>query len=186
MAITIVATPGAANANSFATEAEFIAYAATRLNVPAGTTVSGSTCTENEKAALIEATRELNRLEFAGTRINTTQALAAPRAYWPMPDAPQSPPPFSSITVYLPEDEIPALLVQATCELALEFLKAGTTDIASAGADDNLKRKKIGAIEKEWFDKRDQARGLARFPRVKELVQKLLSPNAGVLALDRV
>ena len=63
MAITIIAIPGASNSNSFCNELEFIAYAATRLNVPAGTTVSGSTCSETEKAALIEAQRRIAALE---------------------------------------------------------------------------------------------------------------------------
>lgn len=188
MPITIEATPGHAAANSFATEAQFIAYAATRLNVPAGTTVSGATIQENEKKALIEATRELTVLEYDGSRVTTTQALSAPRRWWINPDAPsvEIAEEMTQTEAYFDEDEIPQRLVDATCELALEFLKAGTTDIASAGADDNLKRKKIGPIEKEWFDRNDQDRGLARFPRVASFIQPLLSTGAGVTTLDRV
>ena len=63
MPLTIVATAGSPTANSYADEAQFVAYAATKLFVPTGTTVSGATCTEREKAAQ-EATLAQQKFEF--------------------------------------------------------------------------------------------------------------------------
>lgn len=88
MAITIVATPGLATANSFANEAEFIAYAATLAVVPTSTTVSGSTCTEAEKKALVMAFRVFNNFAWKAGRTSSTQAGAWPQLYAENPDAP--------------------------------------------------------------------------------------------------
>ena len=88
MTISIDATSSSATANSYATEVEFIAYAATRLNVVSGTTVSGSTCSEDEKKALIEAQREITYLPWQAQRTLDTQSLAWPQRYCLDPDAP--------------------------------------------------------------------------------------------------
>lgn len=175
MAITIVATAGASNANSFITEAEFIAYMATRLNVPTGTTVTGSDATETEKTAMIEATRELNHLAYRGTRVNATQALSWPRQYAMDVDAPMpvdvAP---AGWPVYFDEDEIPTRLKNATAELAMEFIKAGTTDLAALDTQLEVKREKIDVLETEFVDPHTRARGLARFPRVMTFISGLL------------
>ena len=63
MTISIDATAGGASANSYVTEAEQILYMATRLNASAWTTVEGTSCTDTEKQAMVEATRALQSLE---------------------------------------------------------------------------------------------------------------------------
>src|SRR3990167_4272024 len=88
MAITINAVPGSATANSYATEVEFIAYAATLAVVPSSTTVSGSTCTETEKKAMGMAFRVFNNLGWQAQRTTSTQSGSWPQRYCLNPDAP--------------------------------------------------------------------------------------------------
>jgi hypothetical protein len=182
---TIVATPGAANANSFATEVEFIAYASARLNVPTGTTVSGSACTETEKKALVEATRELTLLMYAGIRPSSTQALSWPRGYAPNPDLDQLEPGGSLTDVYFADDVIPQRVKDATVELALAFIKAGTSDIAGPDTTVGVIEKTVGPLTTRWSESRPRPHGLARYPRVAALITPLLSTSAGVAELAR-
>lgn len=169
---TIVATAGAANANSFVTEAEAIAYAADRLNLPSGwTSVAGSTCTENEKKALIAATQDLDRLVYAGCRTTSTQRLAWPRAYALDPDTSvdHQVDDYTGQPFY-DDDEIPTRIKDATIELALEHLRA---DITVADSAFGVVREKVDVLETEWTPGM-RLSGLARFPRVAQLVAPLL------------
>lgn len=181
MAITITATAGAANANSFVTEVEFIAYLATRLNPYTGATTSGATCTESEKAALIEATRELDRLPYLGKRVSSLQALAWPRAFALDPDAPADPESVSDLDdlVYFGEAVIPVRVKEAQYEIALQFLKAGTTDLAAVDAEQNLTSKTVGPLSKTW-SAAGKPVGLARFPRAVRSLAPLLDSGAGL------
>lgn len=180
VAITIIATPGDANTNSFATEAQAIARAATRLNLVGWVTVTGTTCAENEKAALIEAQRELNVLRYQGFRVTTTQALAFPRFEVPNPEIAYA----SSIGFYDPT-VIPQILVDANIELAFEFLKAGKTDIAAIDDGIGIIRNTVGPLTTEWAAPSQRAQGLARFPRVLNLIAPLLLVGAGQVRLTR-
>ena len=178
MAITIVATVGSATANSFITEVEYIAFLTTRLNVPSGSTVDPATsCSEDEKKAMIEATRELTLLPWAGSRSDSTQFLSLPREYLQDPDIPWAVVEAAD-DYYYDNDEVPVRVKEAQCELAMEFTKAGTTDIAVGDADQNVRRKKVDVLETEYWDKSQQADGLWLYPRVMELVWPLLDHDA--------
>lgn len=181
MPITITATPGSVAANSFASEEEAIAYAAMRLNLSGWSTVEGEACSENEKKALIEATRELDHFAYPGFRVTSVQALSWPRAGVINADAPIAEPlgPLSGFPEYA-SDEIPRRLREATIELAFEFLKAGATDLATADTSQGVIRKKVDVLETEWSPG-SRPTGLARFPRVVALLRPLL---AGVGTLD--
>jgi hypothetical protein len=183
--IAIVATAGSATANSYADEAAFIAYAATRLNVVSGTTVSGSTCSENEKKALIEATRDLTKLLWEGSRADTTQILSWPRKYAIDPDKPTSTLLGDIALLYFDSTIVPQRIKDATCELALEYLKAGTTDIAAQDSKQNVIQKTIGPISTTYSDPWQRAQGLARFPRVVAYIAPLLD-STGTGGLDMV
>jgi hypothetical protein len=193
VSITINATPGDASANSLATELQFIAYLATRLNVPTGSTVEGTTCSENERKALIEATRELAQPAYVGDRVNTTQALPWPRAWAPNPDAPTTffdlatqIPANGSVVVYFADDVIPQRMIDATCELAVQFLKAGTTDIAALDATTNVASKTTGPLSTSYVDPTLRAKGLGRFPRVMQFIGPLLDASrSGGLTMVR-
>lgn len=180
MSISIIATPGDPNANAFATETQAIARAATRLNLSGWITVTGTACTETEKAALIEAQRELNVLRYKGYRVTTQQALAFPRFEVPNPEIAYA----TSIGFYDPT-VIPQILIDANIELAFEFLKAGATDIAAIDAGIGIIRETIGPLSTEWAAPSQRAQSLARFPRVLNLIAPLLLVGAGQIRLTR-
>jgi hypothetical protein len=184
VAITIVATVGSASANSYVTEAEFIARAATRLNVPSGTTVTGSTCTETEKAALIEALRELEVLPWIAGRTDGTQALAWPRLYAENPDAPSLFGSVSATDFWYDDDAIPQRVKDAQIELAFEFIRAGTTDLAAADPNAGVIEKTVDVLTTRW-QPHQRPTGLGRFPRIQALLGPLLRTGAGALEIVR-
>lgn len=168
MAITIVATAGSASANSFVTEAEAIAYVATRLNASAWTTVTGATCTETEKAALIESTRELSAMGWKGQRTDSTQILSWPRQWVENPDSPNGAWDFYAST------DIPQRVKDATCELALQFVKAGTTDLAAVDPNAGVIEKTVDVLTTRWDGYRKPTSLLGRFPSVARSIRPLL------------
>ena len=172
MPITIVETVGSGSANSFVSVAEADAYLGARLNS------SAWTGTEPKKIALIEATRELTRLVYQGYRTDDVQALAFPRTYCPNPDIPSITALTDTADVYFADDEIPTRIKEAQIELALEFLKAGTTDLAALDGTIGIVREKVGPLETEFAQPYQRAQGLARFPRVLDLIAPLLDSTA--------
>lgn len=164
MAITIVETAGASTANSFVSVVEADAYIEARLNS------SLWTGTEPKKQALVEATRELSVMNWAGNTVTTTQALAWPRQWVCNPDSPNSD--------YYASTVIPQRVKDACCELALQFLKAGTTDIAMPDPNAEVKVKTIDVLTTEYFDSYQRPKGLSRFPRVMTLIRPLLASAA--------
>lgn len=177
MSLAITADAGNATANSFVTEANAIAFAATRLNLSGWVTVSGSACTELEKQALVEATRYLSALGFQGTRASDTQALAWPRIGAPNPDA--------SFCAEFDVTVIPQRVQDATCELAIAFLAAGTSDLAALDPKDGVILKTIDVITTQWANPTQRAQGLDRYPRVTRLIKPLLSMASGQVRLVR-
>lgn len=176
MAITITATAGSASANSFVTELEQIAYMAARLNASTWTTVSGSTCTETEKAAMVEATRELSNRRWQGMRVDDTQALSWPRDTVVNPD--------SATLNYYSTTAIPQRIKDACCELAFQFLKLGTTDLAAEDALVGVIETHVDVIGKT-LDPHLKTTGLARFPRVWSLIAPLLASSGITTAVVR-
>lgn len=176
MAITIVATAGATNANSFVTAAEMTSYCDARLNAGAWS------ATDAQLPALVEATRDLNVLEYVGGKASATQSLMWPRVWATDPDAssvlvdPTDPSRIAgSFVAYFAEDEIPQRVKDATCELALQYLKAGTTDVAALDSTIGVLREKVDVLETEYAKPSDRAQGLARYPRVLAYIAPLLS-----------
>jgi hypothetical protein len=175
VSIAIVATAGSATANSFVTESEVIAYMATRLNNSTWTSVTGSTCTEDEKKALIEATRELSALSYIGERVDGTQVLSWPRENAQNPDSPGIDSMGGETLGDFDSDEIPQRVKDATCELAFQFLKSGTTDLAALDSKIGVISKTIGPISTTYANPAERAQGLARFPRVLNYIRPLLA-----------
>jgi hypothetical protein len=180
MPITITATIGSASANSFVTEAEFIAYVAERPNAHTSATTSGSTATEAEKAALVQAARELDAALWHGSRVDAVQRLAWPRAYVPDPDYPVDPDSLSESDVgYLDSATIPRRIKDAQCELAVQFLKAGATDLSMPSSIEGVTRRRIDVLETEYQVGSLATRGFARFPLVAQWVTPLLKAGGG-------
>lgn len=174
MPSAIVEAVGSASANSYVTQAEATTYLGDRLNSSAWTDAPS----DDKDRALIEAAREMQLLPWDGARTDGTQALAWPRDYVPDPDTPLADPaqdyPYYANTV------IPQRVKDAQCELALEFLKAGTTDLAVADPAAGIKRERVDVLETEYDTSVSRPLGLAKFQRALGLLAPLLD-GAGML-----
>jgi hypothetical protein len=166
LAVTIVATVGSASANSYVTLAEADTYMESRLN---STTWDDAT-TDNQNRALVEATRELTNRVWKGYRVDSTQALSWPRQWAVDPDSPTQD--------YYDTDTVPQRVKDATCELAFQFILAGTTDVAALESTAGIRSETVGPISTE-YEPFLKAQGLSRYPRVMDLIRPLLA-SAGV------
>jgi hypothetical protein len=171
--ISITATVGSASANSFVTLAEADAYMDGRLNGSAWE----SATEDNQNRALVEATRELSARTWKGRRVDDTQALAWPRQWAGDPDSP--------LQGYFDTDVVPQRVKDACCELAFQFIKAGTTDVAAQDSTIGVTREKVGEIETEYAEPHARTQGLRRYPRVWALIAPLLEQRMGQVNLVR-
>lgn len=177
MALTITATVGSSSANSFVTEAEMDAYCEGRLNATAWTSDAAAL------PALVEATRDISALLFKGYRVTDTQALSWPREYCPVPATDTTADTIigESGVVEYAVTVIPQRVKDATCELALQFLKAGTSDAAMPNAREGIIREQVDVIAVEYAAPGTSAtRGLGRYPRVQALLAPLLAQTGGL------
>jgi hypothetical protein len=126
VAPTLVATAGSGSANSYVTRANASTYLDARLNVTVWTAASD----EDKDRALISATRALDGAPWIGFRASDTQALAWPRTYALKPDRPYD---TGSDDIYFATTTVPQAVQDATCELALELLRAGDDRCAVQG-----------------------------------------------------
>lgn len=182
MAVTITETVGSATANSYVTLVEATAALDARLNSALWTAAT----TDNQNRALVEAQAELQSLPWKGSRTDDVQALAWPRQYVENVDASQD---ADLGTTGLPEyadDAIPTRVKEAQIELAFQFIKAGTTDLAMPSSTEGILRKKVDVLETEYSDSALRpTRGLARYPRVWRLIAPLLGPSISGMTVVR-
>ncbi len=145
MAITIIATPGAANANSYVSKAEASAvggYWETRLFKTNWTSATDA----DKKVALVWATRLLDDwVDWVGSKVDDRdeQALRWPRYGATDVDGDS----FES-------DEIPPFLKDATAELAGHLLGLDSDPTAPPDTQ-GFSKLKVGSLELE-VDKRDR------------------------------
>jgi hypothetical protein len=180
VAVTIVATVGSASANSYVSQADATTALEGRLNSSAWTDATSDV----KNRALVEAQAELQVLEWKGSRTDATQALAWPRQYVEDPDAPADADLDEAPFPTFDDDEIPTRVKQAQIELAFQFVKAGTSDLAMPASSDGIKRKRVDVLETEYLDHRP-TRGLSRYPRVMALIEPLLASGAGGITVTR-
>ena len=123
MALTLIKEDGTGkvDANSYASVADGDAYFEGHLYATAWTAATSGT----KAAALVMATRLVDsQLQFNGYRAHDTQALQWPRERCPDPDrnavssSLQSP----LLSSFVPNDEVPAGVASAVCEMARELL----------------------------------------------------------------
>ena len=145
MTVTVIATPGAANANSYLSVAAADDLADDYLG-PLNWTAA---TTDNKGRALITATRYLDQLEWLGSRATTTQSLAWPRSgaecgEWSFED-----------------DEIPAPIRQAAFDLAEALLGApallrgqgaGNAELIPGIPNASLRSARVDVISLEFRD----------------------------------
>ena len=171
MALTIVETVGSASANSFVSEAVADAYLEARPN---SSTWTGTTA---KQQALISATRLLSMQQWQGARVDETQALAWPRQWVVNADAPWG-------NTYFSTTAIPQWLKDATCELAFETLRAGTTDIFALPATDGVLVKTIDVLS-TTYSEHAQKQGLQRYPLVWQLIRPYVVTSGPQVPLVR-
>ena len=191
----IVATVGGATSNCYLTLAAAETYFTARPFLSTGWTALESN--DNKTVALLFAAQVLDEQRWLGNKgmtaaVATTQALAWPRRWAPTLEF-DAPPDFIAeyfidLTVaYYSSLAIPAPIWKATCELAHEILKAGTTDPFAASGDPNrdLRSKSVDVLSWEWLAPQLRAQGLGRFPSVLALIGPLLR-SAKAPTWDRV
>lgn len=143
--MALIATPGAADANSYVTLAEYNAYLLARLHVPAA--ASGATDAQKE-AALIMATRTLDAMQcFTGAAATSTQALKWPRTGM-----------VNKNGFPIADNVIPQELKDATSELAMQLAVSDIT-LDNDAAIQGLTKVKAGPVELGFKDSID-VRGL--------------------------
>jgi hypothetical protein len=148
MAVVIVATPGAANANSYLTLAEAQAIIDGFVE-DADVQHWGSGNTDSRNRALFTATQRLDRERFLGARATDTQALQWPRTGVRKPDTYINTYavgfPFRITTDYFTDTEIPTQIQYAQVVLAV-FLHNNTDALGLSGLED-YKNVKIGSLD---------------------------------------
>jgi hypothetical protein len=117
---------GLSNANSYADVVEASAYHDGHLYSAAW----ADALPETQAVALVMATRLIDALfKFHGFRRTSGQALQWPRRWCPDPDRAGSIfPSIANLSSYVDETTVPPVIVNATCELARELIKADRTD----------------------------------------------------------
>ena len=150
MAVTIDATAGGADANSYITldDAQDIIDG---MVEDADVTAWGSATDDQKNRALYTATQRLDRERFLGARATDTQALQWPRTGVRKPDTYVNTYatgfPFRISEDYFTDTEIPDQIKRAQIELAV-YLHNNTEGISLSGLED-YKRVKLGNIEVE-------------------------------------
>lgn len=119
--------------------------------------------------ALVEATREISLMCFIGKRASDTQALDWPCDWVINPDDPNYD--------YYASTVIPQRVKDAAAELAFQYIKAGTTDIAASDPLTNVKSKQVDVLKTEYFDPSNTKVGIARYPFVMNQLYPLLAAS---------
>ena len=148
MAVTIDATAGGANANSYVTLTDantLVEAMISSADVQKWTTGN----TDSRHRALAAATQRLDRERFLGARTNDTQALQWPREGVRKPDTYvrsfTTGFPFRLTEDYYTNTEIPDQVKRAQVELAV-YLHNNVEGISLSGLED-FKSVKVGSIE---------------------------------------
>ena len=137
MAITVVTTAGAANANSYVATS-YVDSSAEETTWEASW--SGKTADEKNQL-VVRATKAIDRLHFRGYPTNEDQALL-----WPRTNA------YKASGLLWDSDVVPAPIEKATAHVAA-WLASKTSDPFIPPSDDNVKRnKKVDVLgEVEYF-----------------------------------
>ena len=173
MPVTVVATAGASNANSYLT----VAQADDLANLYLGTLSWAAATTDNKGRALIMATRYLDELRWIGEKASTTQALL-----WPRTDAECGDWSYTSA-------EIPQPIKQATFDLAEALLGDGTllsgtgtgsSELIPGIPNANLKRARVDVIDVEFngVQQAESKNALNVVPHLKQVLGCLCLSSA--------
>lgn len=135
------------DANSYISVAVADAYFAFHLD---GATYWNSLPTVTKQAALVQATNRIDSEQFSGRPTKDDQRLQFPRSFLVNRNQYPSQTRIQEIggLYYLPNDRMPKELMDATCEMALAYLKiqAGENTVDENDLE-TLKSMKIGPID---------------------------------------
>ena len=169
MAVTIDATVGGANANSYLT----LAAAQTIVDgfvEDADVTAWASATTDQKNRALVTATQRLDRERYLGARATDTQALQWPRTGVRKPDTYINTYtvgfPFRITTDYYTDTEIPTQIQYAQVVLAV-YLNNNKDGMALSGLED-YKSVSIGSLSVTTAGASSTATGADRVPPIFE------------------
>lgn len=135
MALIVEDGTGLSNAESYASVSECDTYLAAN-----GITIWAPLLTAEKEQALRRATNfmlQAYRLKWKGQRATATQRLDWPRWNVLLPDL------FGTTNAYVPNDEIPATLKDATSELALMAAAGNLNDVITQ----NVISKQVGPLK---------------------------------------
>jgi hypothetical protein len=154
MALVLIKETGAgiANANSYANVADGDSYHEGHLYATKWT----AAITGTKEAALVMATRCIDfSMMFNGAKTNLNQGLQWPRLGAIDPDADEVYVPNLSLqrSNYQPENAIPKLLRDATCELARKLIEGDRT---ANPQGEGIRRVKLDGVVEVEFDKSDR------------------------------
>lgn len=154
MALVILKESGSGlpNANTYAAAADGDAYHEGHLYAVAWT----GAATAQKESALVMATRLIDGCyQFNGYKATISQALQWPRKLARDPDALSATALLgdSGRSGYFPSDAVPQAVVNATCEVARELIKADSTDATDG---EGLESISIAGALSLRFDKKDQ------------------------------
>jgi hypothetical protein len=147
MPSSIIATEGAANANSYIDLAGAMTYFGDRLHKDDWANASAN----DRTAALLWAAKILDsRVSWNGTKATATQAMDWPRAYVEDKDAALLPPDqvYATSVIYLDATKVPQFVKDAQCELALSLLSA---DRSIDSDTDGLSALSVGSLSVSYF-----------------------------------
>jgi hypothetical protein len=169
MAITIDATVGGANANSYLTLAAAQAIIDGWVEDD-DVTAWASATTDQKNRALFTATQRLDRERFLGARATDTQALQWPRTGVRKPDTYVNTYavgfPFRITTDYYTDTEIPDRIQYAQVVLAV-YLNNNRDGLGLSGVED-YKSVRIGSLAIETAGASSMATGADRVPPIFE------------------
>lgn len=160
--MTLDTTIGGATADSYASLAEYVAYAASY-----GLTTTGDDAAK--EVALRRARAYLDGgYKWSGVKVTVTQALAWPRVFDYLVDG------FQVLSSEIPQD-----IKSAQCEMAA-IIQGGADPFQAitAGAVVSLKEK-IDVLEVDTKYKDSSARDRAAYPAVDQLVAPYVTGKAG-------
>ena len=158
MALVLVKEDGTgkADAKAYADAAQGDAFHEGHLYATAWTAATAG----NKAAALVMATRVIDSMyRFNGTKATAAQALQWPREDCPDPDA--------AAGELVADDDVPAAMVAATCELARELL---IVDRTAAPPGEGVLTQHNADFTETVYSKPDTR------PMVPRLVQAMLAP----------
>jgi hypothetical protein len=161
MALTVEDGSGVDGANSYLAVADADTY-----HLDRGNTDWAAATTAAKQTALIRATDYIEQEygeRWKGCQVASDQALA-----WPRYDVPNG-----ATGYYLPSDELPQALLNATAILALEALAADLNPNLDRGG--MVKRERVDVLETEYMD---SAPPWTSRPAVDGLLQKYLTGSS--------